>query len=171
MNARSIHRSVGRGLGWLALLAIVLIMLAWVFIPAWLIQPFKEQTAGGLELSYALRRWSPVVTVIGLLSALALVVWLWLGAGRWWRKTALVAALVPIVAAAWLSRQNHFEWMFAPLPRVASATVAEVDFVADEEMVLAVEVNGEAAAYPIRQMAYHHVVPDTVGGVPVVATY
>ena len=30
---------------------------------------------------------------------------------------------------------------------------------------------GEAAAYPIRQMAYHHLVHDTVGGVPVVVTY
>lgn len=171
MNARSTPRSVGRGLGWGALLSIVLIMLAWVFIPVWLIQPFKEQTAGGLELSYTLRRWSSVVTVIGLLSALALVVWLWRGAGRWWQKAALGVALVPVVAAAWLARQNHFEWMFAPLPQAAYASAPEVDFVADEEMVLAVEVNGEAAAYPIRQMAYHHVVQDTVGGVPVVATY
>jgi len=26
-------------------------------------------------------------------------------------------------------------------------------------------------AYPVRLMAYHHVVPDVVGGVPIVATY
>jgi hypothetical protein len=26
-------------------------------------------------------------------------------------------------------------------------------------------------AWPVRQMAYHHLVQDTVGGVPVVSTY
>ena len=31
--------------------------------------------------------------------------------------------------------------------------------------------NGEAAAYPIRQLAYHHLVQDIVGGVPIVVTY
>ena len=41
----------------------------------------------------------------------------------------------------------------------------------DSDMVLAVENQGEAVAYPIRLMAYHHVVQDTVGGVPLVATY
>jgi hypothetical protein len=38
-------------------------------------------------------------------------------------------------------------------------------------MVLAVERGGERVAYPVRLMAYHHVVADTVGGVPIVATY
>jgi len=27
---------------------------------------------------------------------------------------------------------------------------------------MAVEINGEAAAYPVRQMAYHHLVQDVV---------
>jgi len=38
-------------------------------------------------------------------------------------------------------------------------------------MVMTVELNGESAAYPIRQMAYHHIVQDTVGGTPIVSTY
>jgi hypothetical protein len=36
---------------------------------------------------------------------------------------------------------------------------------------MAVESNGEAAAYPIRLMAYHHLVQDVIGGTPIVATY
>jgi Protein of unknown function (DUF3179) len=32
-------------------------------------------------------------------------------------------------------------------------------------------VNGASRAYPIRQMGYHHVVNDTLGGVPIIATY
>jgi hypothetical protein len=34
-----------------------------------------------------------------------------------------------------------------------------------------VRVAGIARAYPIRSISYHHVVNDTVGGVPIVATY
>ncbi len=61
--------------------------------------------------------------------------------------------------------------MFNPLPAPAYARGNDVSFVAGSDMVLAVQVNGEAVAYPVRQMAYHHVVEDTVGGTPLVATY
>ncbi len=33
-----------------------------------------------------------------------------------------------------------------------------------DDMVLAVQINSESRAYPIREMAYHHVVNDTVSG-------
>ena len=56
-------------------------------------------------------------------------------------------------------------------PVVRPLLWALAGFVADNEMVMAVESNGEAVAYPIRQMAYHHVVQDVVGAVPIVATY
>ena len=38
-------------------------------------------------------------------------------------------------------------------------------------MVLAVDTGADAVAYPVRQLAYHHLVADAVGGTPVVATY
>jgi hypothetical protein len=34
-----------------------------------------------------------------------------------------------------------------------------------------VTIGGESVAYPIRIMAYHHLVQDTVGDTPIVATY
>ena len=159
-----------RKLAWLTLLAVALLALAMVSIPVWVIQPFKSQTARGLELSYSLRRWSPLVTVIGLVIALLLAGWLWRGA-RWWLRVTLVVLLAPVLASAWFARQNHFEWMFHPLSSPAYATVGEATFVQDTDMVLAIENGGEAVAYPVRLMAYHHVVQDIVGGLPVVATY
>jgi hypothetical protein len=61
--------------------------------------------------------------------------------------------------------------MFNPVAHSAYAKASEADFVAADDMVLAVEINGESVAYPIRQMAYHHVVQDVVGGTPITATY
>jgi hypothetical protein len=156
---------------WVALLLIALVGLAMVIIPVWLIMPFKAQTERGMELSYSLRNWSPIVTLVGSVAALGLAVWLWPRARRWWRKAALVVILIPLFAATWFARQNHFEWMFNPLPNASYAKTSEAGFVADAEMVLAVEQNGEAVAYPVRLMAYHHIVEDTIGGTPIVATY
>lgn len=76
-----------------------------------------------------------------------------------------------LAAAAWASRQNVFERMFAPLEEARFAAAGEADWVAEDDPVLAVERNGEAAAYPVRQLAYHHIVQDVIGGEPVVATY
>ena len=165
------NNTSNRRAAWLVLLLLSMIALATVITPVWLIQPFRPQTTRGLAYSMAMRSWSPIITVIALISALALVVWLWRGSRSWWRKALLLLILLPVLPATWFARQNHFEWMFHPLPNAAYAKASDASFVADSDMVLSVENNGEAVAYPVRQMAYHHVVQDVVGGKPIAATY
>ena len=161
---------LSRRTAWIALLMIALIALAIVVLPAWIVQPFRPQSQRGLEVSFEMRRWSPLVTLITLASGLMLVLWLWRGS-RWWRKALLLTVFIPLFASTWFARQNHFEWMFNPLPNAAYAKTNDAGFVADADVVMAVENNGEAVAYPIRLMAYHHLVQDIVGGTPIVATY
>lgn len=159
-----------RWIRWVLLLTLILAALAVVVIPAWFIQPFKLQTPAGLRMSYTLRHWSPVATVLALAVALVIAASLW-KRSRWWRKVFLVAGFLPLLLASWFARQNHFEWMFKPLPSAAFAAASDAGFVSDRDMVLAVEMNGDAAAYPVRQVAYHHVVQDTIGGLPIGVTY
>jgi hypothetical protein len=142
-----------------------------VFIPAWFIQPFRPQTARSVAVSYTLKSWAPLVTMLATALALWLSFYLWRARPGVLRRLALIALLVPALAATWFARQNHFEWMFAPISSVAYATVREADFLDDKDMVMAIELNGEAVAYPVRQLAYHHVVNDVVGGRPITATY
>jgi hypothetical protein len=47
----------------------------------------------------------------------------------------------------------------------------EVDFLDDAEPVLALDVDGDARAYPLQIMTWHEIVNDTVGGLPVAVTY
>ena len=169
--AEAKSKFTSRSLGWLALLIIVAAALAVVVIPVWIVQPFKPETQQGLSIAYALRRWSPIATVAALVISFILVGYLWRGTRRWFAKVALVILLLPLLAAAWFARQNHFEWMFNPLAHSAFVRVQNASFVADSDMVLTVENNGEAVAYPTRLMAYHHLVQDVVGGTPIVATY
>ena len=156
---------------WMLLITLALIALAVVMVPALLIQPFKLQTPERLRISYSLRSWSPIITLVAIALALLIGVKLWKRTRGWWRKIVLVLLFIPMLAATWFARQNHFEWMFKPLPNAGFANLSDAGFVADGDMVLAVELNGEAAAYPIRQVAYHHVVQDTIGGIPVLVTY
>ena len=161
----------GRRMMWLLLSALLLLSIALVIIPVFLIQPFRPQTQQALEISYLLRRWSPLVTVIIFVAASSLVVWQWAQARRWWRKTLLVGLLLLTFVPAWFARQNHFEWMFNPLRNSAYVKANDASFVRDADMVLAVRINNEAVAYPVRLMAYHHIVSDVVGGTPICATY
>ena len=169
-NAQT-QTGVERRLIWPALLGLLVFSIAFVAIPVFLIQPFRPQTQRALEISYLLRSWSPLATAIMLLAALALVIWRWRQARRWWRKTLLLILLSLSIVPAWFARQNHFEWMFNPLHNSAYVKVADAAFVRDSDMVLAVKINNEAVAYPVRLMAYHHVVADTVSGTPICATY
>jgi len=161
----------GNKTAWLVLLLLTAIVVAMVFTPVWLIKPFSAQTSRAIEISYHLRSWSPLVTVILAIAALGLAVFIWRHAKRWYRALPVILPLFIILVFAWFARQNHFEWMFNPLETARFASIPETDFVADDEMVLAVRINGDAVAYPVRQMAYHHVVQDVVGGMPITATY
>jgi flagellar basal body-associated protein FliL len=156
---------------WLILILIVVVAFAMVALPVWIIQPFRPQSQRGLEISYALRRWSPMLTIISLALGFMLLLWLWRASRSWWRKALLVVILMPLLAATWFARQNHFQWMFNPVANATYAKASAAQFVSDGDIVMSVENNGEAAAYPIRLLAYHHLVQDTVGGTPIVATY
>jgi len=171
LNGTRTETRHGSRLIWPALLLLLLLSIAFVAIPVFLIQPFRPQTQRALEISYLLRTWSPLATVIIVLAALALTIWKWKRARRWWRKALLVIILLLSIVPAWFARQNHFEWMFNPLHNSSYVKVADAAFVRDSDMVLAVKINNEAVAYPVRLMAYHHVVQDTVGGTPICATY
>jgi len=163
---------VRRRLAALLLFLLVLGVLAVLAVPIWLIRPFAPQTPGGLVVAYTLRRWTVLGTFLALAAGIGIAVSLWRGS-RWWSRTAFVLALVVLGVAVWLAprTQTIFEGMFQPLARTESVPAAQARWVDDGEPVLAVTFNGDSAAYPIRQVAYHHIVHDVVGGVPVAVTY
>lgn len=50
-------------------------------------------------------------------------------------------------------------------------TAAEATWLEVDDIVLGVVQNGEAHAYPISQMAYHHIANTKIGGEPYLVTY
>jgi hypothetical protein len=152
------------------LLAVLAIAVAVVWIPIWTMRPFVPQSAPAMAWAYALRRLAPAITLVALAGSAALAWRLW-GSTRWMGRLLLVAALVGVGAAAWAARQNLFERMFPPLRHRGFVPAAAAAFVEPGDLVMAIQVQGDAAAYPVRQVAYHHVLEDVVGGTPVAVTY
>jgi hypothetical protein len=180
-----------RGYLWVLFFASALAAIALFFIPALIIQPFKHQTPFGLALALALRHRAPWGTLVAALAAIGFAIALWrspdegvrgstmrvetLRAKWWrsanlWRRIALCVVMVPVVFSTVMARLNYFEWMFHPVdsPRFETEAESKLD---KNEMILAVRLGSDARAYPILQMAYHHVLNDVVDGVPIAATY
>jgi hypothetical protein len=58
-----------------------------------------------------------------------------------------------------------------PVDEPQYLAVDGVDFLDENEPVLAFELNGDARAFPVQIMTWHEIVNDTVGGVPVTISY
>jgi len=154
---------------WLIFLASALTAIGLFFIPAFVIRPFHHQTAAALTLAMDLRQRAPrgTLTAAPICLVFALILW---RASNLWRKIVLVAMLLLVAFSAVMSRLNYFEWMFHPVDsaKFDAEAASKLD---KEEMILAIRFGGDARAYPISEMAYHHVLNDVVDGVPVVVTY
>jgi type IV secretory pathway VirB2 component (pilin) len=163
-----------RRLLWPVLLIATSAAILTVAVPTLTIHPFRPQTTSGVALSYELKRVAPMVTAIALVIVVMCAAILWPGAKRWrwWRRSVIVLLVGMTGIVTWFARQNHFEWMFNPLAKSEYVSVPEArTFLVDAEIVMGIDVNGVALAYPIRQLAYHHLVNEQIGGTPLVVTY
>jgi hypothetical protein len=154
---------------WAAFCAFVVIAIAAFFIPAYIIQPFKYQSPRGLLLAMAVKQQSAWLAPLAAAGAILVVPLLWNRVSVW-KKSLLILAMILASAAAVMARVDYFEWMFHPVAAAGFETVAKTSL-DPSEMVMAVRFDNDARAYPIREMAYHHILNDVVGSEPIAVTY
>ena len=85
-----------------------------------------------------------------------------------WKSGIALAALLGILYL--LNFELSADHMFYQ-PRTLQMADATSNKVSPEKLVLGIQSNGQAKAYPIQFMGYHHQVLDIVGGTPVMVTY
>jgi hypothetical protein len=148
----------------------ILALICFEIASVWLIMPMPySQRIDSIDVAYALYRWRWVVrAAIAAMIAVALIpVW---RAGRRHR----VAAPLLLVAAGLVAYATNFVMTADRIflaPVALNMQPAESSAVDRTRLVVGVEVNGEARAYPIQFLGYHHQVRDVVGGAPVLVTY
>ena len=146
------------------------VSLAAVGYPLYVIRPFRAQGARELAAALTVSRYCGLATALSAIVALAALALYWRGQTARWRRIAAATCAGLVCALAVLARVNVFELIFHPIAH-ASFTAAAQSKLDSRDKVIAVVVNGEARAYPIRAMGYHHIVNDEVGKVAIVATY
>jgi Protein of unknown function (DUF3179) len=142
-----------------------------VAYPIYVIRPFRAQGARELIAALDVSRFGPFVTALFALAAVAAAVAYWRAQGPGLRRVAVAAGAMLVCVCAALAHVNIYEQvMFHPLEHPTFAAPAHAKLDKDDKLIV-VKIGGAARAYPIREMAYHHVVNDVVGGTPLVATY
>jgi len=74
--------------------------------------------------------------------------------------------LLPTLDPAY-KRQTQFVPLYSP----TFVKAGDASYLRDDDLVLGLELNGEARAYPVMMMWYHHIANDMVQGSPVLITY
>jgi hypothetical protein len=84
----------------------------------------------------------------------------------------LVLASVPAAEADHFNT-DEIEFILAPdaIPAILRVRFADTDYLAPDDLVIGVVIDGDARAYPTRVLNWHEIVDDVVGGVPVAVTY
>ena len=138
--------------------------------PMYVIWPFRHQGPRELAVALAVIQIRPIMTILASVAAVLMLVLYWRLGRRLIRTIPVAVAALAVCGCAVLSRVNVYEMMFHPMdaPSFEDGQATRLD---GKEMVIAVNVGGAARAYPIRIISYHHITNDTVGGVPIVATY
>jgi Protein of unknown function (DUF3179) len=153
----------------LALFISSLAVFALAAYPIYVIRPFREQQPAALNHAlWVLLHNKPIAAILTLVIA-ACALTFWRGAG-WITKSFLVASVVISLIATAGTWINPYEQMFHPMgdPRFIAASQATID---PNDMVIAVTLDRESRAYPIREMGYHHIVNDRLNSLPIVVTY
>jgi Protein of unknown function (DUF3179) len=153
-----------------SLIACVLLSFFLVAYPVYVIRPFRHQGARELAVALSVVRFRFAAQIILSAVSLSLLLIVWRHTQRLRsRVTASICTLL-VIGFGILSRVNIYELMFHPLDRPTFSPATKAKLSKNEE-VIAVRVRGEARAYPIRSMSYHHIVNDSISGLPIVATY
>jgi hypothetical protein len=148
---------------WFGVIGLLLFEIANVYF----IMPMPgSQQMNSIDIAYFLHKWRWAFR--GLFAAM---IFLGLFRSQWKRKWLLIFPIAVLVAIIYMTNfvmaADHMFYQ----PKKVSLVNAALNKVDPNRLVIGVINNGEAKAYPIQFLGYHHQVQDTVGGKPLIVTY
>jgi hypothetical protein len=128
-----------------------------------------SQRMASIDLAYRLYSWRWLFRAIFVVMIVASAVSAWRAPGR--QRFAAPAALVLAAIIVYvLNFQMAADHMFVA-PASVTMLPADRNKVDTARLVVGIEVDGQARAFPIQFIGYHHQVRDTVAGKPVMVSY
>lgn len=148
---------------WLGLVGLLLFEILNVYF----IMPMPgSQEMNSIDLAYFLNKWRWVFrTLFGMM----IVAGLFRSTRK--RKWLLIIPIGIVAAVVFMANfKMAADHMFYQPKKLLLVNAAD-NKVDSQRLVIGIVNKGEAKAYPIRFLGYHHQVQDTIGGKPVIVTY
>ncbi len=149
----------------------LLLLIAVEISRVYFIMPFPgSQQKNTIELAYWIDRnivWLRLV----LLAVVAYFLVVALRRAKPWRRLLVGLALLLYAVIFYFFNFRFLADKMFLQPQNKTLASASDNKVKEDKLVIGIEINGEAKAYPIQVIGYHHQVRDTVGGTPVIITY
>lgn len=149
----------------------LLLMLALEILRVYFIMPFPgSQQSDTIAIAYFLNNniwWLRFLCWILVLPSL----FYYFRKGRSWQKVLLSVVVLFYGFVFYLFNFRFLADKMFYQPKEKMFVTAAADTTGTNKLVLGVSIHGEAKAYPIEVIGYHHQVKDTVGGQPILVTY
>ncbi len=147
----------------------VLLLILFEILNVYFIMPMPgSQEINSIEIAYFLYSWRWVFRIVFGLMVVVGFLKLWSTP----RKIVRILTLLPLIAVVYLFNFVMVaDKMFLQAETLIFKSASENDLVPADQIIIGVEYNGEAKAYPLEFLAYHHQVRDVVGGKEVMITY
>ena len=139
-------------------------------LKVYFIMPFPgSQQSNTIDIAYFIHKniwWMRVAGIV----LIAKSILHFLSKGKLWQKILLVFVLLlyGIIFYAFNYKFLADKMFYQPTEKIFTNNVSDN---IKNKLVIGVALNGEAKAYPIEIIGYHHQVKDTVGNEPVMVTY
>ncbi|HKC37527.1 MAG TPA: DUF3179 domain-containing (seleno)protein [Chitinophagaceae bacterium] len=148
---------------WFGMIGLLLFEIANVYF----IMPMPgSQQMNSIDLAYFLYKWRWIFR--GLF---AVMIFIGLFRSQWKRRWLLFFPIAIVAAVIYMANFVMAADAMFKQPKQLLLVSAGSNKVDSNRLVIGVSINGEAKAYPIRFLGYHHHIQDTVGGEPIMVTY
>ncbi len=149
----------------------LLLLITVEILRVYFIMPFPgSQQNNTIGIAYWLDRNIIWIRLL-LLAAIAYPALLILRRSKMWSKVLLSFGLVVYAVVFYFFNFRFLAEKMFYQPRIKSFAAGNNNKVKENKLVLGIDINGEAKAYPLQLIGYHHQVTDMVGGTPVMVTY
>lgn len=148
-----------------------LLLLAVEILRIYFIMPMPgSQYADTINWAYWLHKNIIWLRILGLLMIAWPVIQIF-RQHRLWKKIAIALVLVLYgVVLYFFNFVFQADKMFYQ-PTVKKFANSQTNIIPADKLIIGLAINGEARAYPVQLIGYHHQVRDSVGGKPVMVTY
>lgn len=146
-------------------------LIAFEILRVYLIMPMPgSQEINSIDSAYFLGTNKWLIRTIGL-ALIAIPFYRAMRDGKLFTKILLViVGLLYILLFYVFTFKMEADKMFYQ-PTIIKLSTADSNTIGRDKLVIGIELNGEARAYPIQLIGYHHQVVDTINSIPVMVTY